>query len=85
MATGDNFFLPHLLRNGLDASIHHLAGAGEFSTGTLGIIAPAVTATLGAAAFAAWRVPMMSANRSEPETQFEESASDELVGLGVNG
>src|SRR5579872_6014408 len=34
---------PHLLPNGVNAGIHHFSGAGEFSTGTLGIIAPAVT------------------------------------------
>lgn len=43
----------------------------------------AMAVTLGAAAFAARRVTMMSANRSGPEIQFEESASDELVGLGL--
>src|SRR5579884_2038691 len=34
--------LPHFLPDGVDAGIHHL-GAGEFSTGTTGIFAPAVT------------------------------------------
>jgi hypothetical protein len=45
----------------------------------------AMVVTLGAVAFAARRLTNMSANRSGPEVQFEESASDELVGLGLNG
>lgn len=40
---------------------------------------------LGVAAFAARRVSNMSANQNGPEIQFEESASDELIGLGLNG
>ncbi len=44
----------------------------------------AMAATLGAAAFAARWVSNASANRNEPEIQFEESASDELVELGIN-
>jgi hypothetical protein len=40
---------------------------------------------LAAAAFAARLVTNMSANRREPEIQFEATASDELVGLGLNG
>jgi hypothetical protein len=43
----------------------------------------AMAATLGATAFAARRVTLMSANRSGPEIQFEESASGELIGLGL--
>jgi hypothetical protein len=43
----------------------------------------AMVATLGAIAFAARRVTIMSVNRSGPEIQFEESASGELVGLGL--
>jgi hypothetical protein len=45
----------------------------------------AMAAALAAAASAARRVSIISANRSGPETQFEESASDELAGLGLNG
>jgi hypothetical protein len=45
----------------------------------------AMAVTLGAAAFAARRFTNRSANRSGPEIQFEESASDELVRLGLNG
>jgi hypothetical protein len=43
-----------------------------------------MTGTLAAAAFAARLVSNMEANRSEPGIQFEESASDELIGLGLN-
>ena len=43
-----------------------------------------MAAILGAAAFAARRVSNMSANQNVPEIQFEESAYDELVGLGLN-
>ncbi len=45
----------------------------------------AMAVALGAAAFAARRASNTSANRSGREIQFEESASDELVGLGLNG
>lgn len=44
----------------------------------------AMAVTLGAAAFAARRVANMSASRSGPEIKFEESASDEMVGLRLN-
>jgi hypothetical protein len=44
-----------------------------------------VAVTMGAAAFAARRVTNMSAKRSAPQTQFEESPSDELVTLSLNG
>jgi hypothetical protein len=40
---------------------------------------------LGAGALAARMVTNMSANRSQPEIQYEESASDELILLGLNG
>ncbi len=45
----------------------------------------AMAGILGAAAFAARMVANASANRSGPETQFEEAASDELVVLGLDG
>lgn len=45
----------------------------------------AMAAILSAAAVAARIVTNMSANRSGEEIQFEESASDELVGLGLDG
>jgi hypothetical protein len=45
----------------------------------------AMAAILGAGAFAARWVTNGSANRSGTEIQFEESASDELVGLGLTG
>jgi hypothetical protein len=45
----------------------------------------AMVVTLGAAAFAARRLTNRSANRNGPEVQFEESASGELTGLGLNG
>jgi hypothetical protein len=45
----------------------------------------AMAVILGAAAFAARRVASASANRSGREIQFEESASDELTVLGLNG
>jgi hypothetical protein len=41
--------------------------------------------TLGAAAFAVRKITDRSINRSSPVIQFEESASDELIGLGLNG
>jgi hypothetical protein len=44
-----------------------------------------VAVTLVAAAFAARRVTDRSANRNGPEIQFEESPSDGLVVLGLNG
>ena len=44
----------------------------------------AMAGTLAAAAFAARLVTNTGANRSEPEIQFEESASDELIRLGLN-
>jgi len=44
----------------------------------------AMAGTVAAAAFAARLVTNMGANRSEPETQFEEFASDELIRLGLN-
>jgi hypothetical protein len=40
---------------------------------------------MGAAALAARRITNVSAIRSEMQTQFEESPSDELVTLGLNG
>jgi hypothetical protein len=45
----------------------------------------AMTVTVAAAAFVARLVSNMGANRSEPGVQFEQSASDELIGLGLNG
>ena len=45
----------------------------------------AVAVTMGAAALAARRITNVSATRSETHTQFEESPSDELVTLGLNG
>jgi vacuolar-type H+-ATPase subunit I/STV1 len=45
----------------------------------------AMTGTVAAAAFAARLVSNTGANRSEPGIRFEESASDELIGLGLNG
>jgi hypothetical protein len=45
----------------------------------------AMVVTLGAVAFAARWVTDTSANRSGPEIQFEESPSDELIGLRLNG
>jgi hypothetical protein len=44
----------------------------------------AMIGAVAAAAFAARLVSNRGANRSEPEIQFEESASDELIGLGLN-
>jgi hypothetical protein len=44
----------------------------------------AMAVILGVAAFVARMVTDMSANRNGSEIQFEESASDELVGLGLN-
>lgn len=44
----------------------------------------AMAGTVAAAAFAARLVTNRGANRSEPEIQFEESASDELISLGLN-
>jgi hypothetical protein len=44
----------------------------------------AMAGTVAAAAFAARLVTNTGANRSEPEIQFEESASDELIRLGLN-
>jgi hypothetical protein len=44
-----------------------------------------MTGTVAAAAFAARLVSNVGANRSEPGIQFEESASDELIGLSLNG
>jgi hypothetical protein len=44
-----------------------------------------VAVTLGATGFAARRVTDRSAKRNGPEIQFEESSSDELVVLGLNG
>lgn len=44
----------------------------------------AMAGTVAAAAFAARLLANTGANRSEPETQFEESASDELITLGLN-
>jgi len=45
----------------------------------------AMALALGAAALAARKVTDRSAKRDGPEIQFEESASDELIGLGLNG
>jgi len=45
----------------------------------------AMTGAVAAAAFAARLVSNMGANRGEPGIQFEESASDELIGLSLNG
>ena len=45
----------------------------------------AMVVTLGAIAFATRMVTNVSANRTGPEIQFEQSVSDELVGLGLNG
>ena len=45
----------------------------------------AMVVTLGAVAFAARWVTDTSANRSGPEIQFEDSPSDELIGLRLNG
>jgi len=44
----------------------------------------AMTGTVAAAAFAARLITDTGANRNEPEVQFEESASDELITLGLN-
>jgi hypothetical protein len=44
----------------------------------------AVAVTMGAAALVARRVTNTGVEGSAPETQFEESPSDELVGLGLN-
>ncbi len=40
---------------------------------------------LGAIAAAVRTVSIMSTKQNGPEIQFEESASDELIGLGLNG
>ena len=45
----------------------------------------AMTGTVAAAAIAARVVSNMGANQSEPGIQFEESPSDELIALGLNG
>jgi hypothetical protein len=45
----------------------------------------AMTGTLAAATFAARLASNMDANRSGPGIQFEESATDELIGLNLNG
>jgi hypothetical protein len=44
----------------------------------------ALAGTLATAAFAARLVANTGANRSEPEVQYEDSASDELIRLGLN-
>jgi hypothetical protein len=44
----------------------------------------AMASALAVASIAARLVADTSANRSEPEIRFEESASDELIGLGLN-
>jgi hypothetical protein len=44
----------------------------------------AMAGSLAAAALVARMVTDSTANRSEPDVQFEESASDELIGLGLN-
>jgi hypothetical protein len=62
--------------------IHKAAGLEQLAmAGPLGY--SVMAALLGAAAFAARRVTNISANRSGPETQFEETASDELIVLGL--
>jgi hypothetical protein len=45
----------------------------------------AMAGSLAAAALVARMVTDSTANRSAPDVQFEESASDELIGLGLNG
>jgi hypothetical protein len=44
----------------------------------------AMAGSLATAALVARMVTDSTANRSEPDVQFEESASDELIGLGLN-
>jgi hypothetical protein len=44
---------------------------------------PDAVVVLGGAAFAVRRFANASADRSGPEIQFEEFASDELIGLGL--
>jgi hypothetical protein len=45
---------------------------------------PVMVVTLGAIAFAARKTTDTNASRRETEIQFEESPSDEPVGLGLN-
>jgi hypothetical protein len=45
----------------------------------------AMTGAVATAAFAARMVTNSTANHSDPDVQFEESSSDELIGLGLNG